>query len=141
MKLVDTNILLYAVDSTADHHDQARSWLEAQISSGSRLLFPWLVLVAFVRLTTGRAAMTNPLTAEQAVLLIEEWLKPAGSIVPTPSPDHLARWRALIEATGAGGNIVNDAHLAALALEYDAAVVSFDNDFSRFPGVRWEQPE
>ena len=57
-------------------------------------------------------------------------------------PDHLHpdRLGALLSATGIGGNLVNDAHLAALALQYDATVVSYDNDFSRFPGVRWERP-
>ena len=43
-------------------------------------------------------------------------------------------------ATGAGGNLVSDAHLAALAMQYDATVISYDNDFSRFPGVRWQRP-
>jgi predicted nucleic acid-binding protein len=57
-----------------------------------------------------------------------------------PDPRHLTRVEELLAATGRGGNLVNDAHLAALALQYDATVVSFDNDFSRFPGVRWERP-
>ena len=46
----------------------------------------------------------------------------------------------MLRATGRGGNLVNDAHLAALALQYDATVISYDNDFGRFPGVRWERP-
>ncbi len=47
--------------------------------------------------------------------------------------------KAVIKA-GVGGNLVNDAHLAALAIEHKCQVVSYDNDFSRFPGVKWEQP-
>lgn len=39
-----------------------------------------------------------------------------------------------------GGNLASDAHLAALALEHHATVVSYDNDFSRFKGVRWRSP-
>jgi predicted nucleic acid-binding protein len=46
----------------------------------------------------------------------------------------------LLESAGAGGNLVNDAHLAALALEHGADVVSFDRDFARFEGVRWIMP-
>ena len=38
------------------------------------------------------------------------------------------------------GNLVNDAHLAALAVEHAAEVVSFDRDFGRFPGLRWRPP-
>ena len=46
----------------------------------------------------------------------------------------------LLTPTGAGGNLVSDAHLAALAIEHTATVISFDNDFARFPGVRWHEP-
>jgi len=48
--------------------------------------------------------------------------------------------RRLIAEMGTAGNVVNDAHLAALALEYDGEVVTFDRDFGRFPGVRWRTP-
>ena len=46
----------------------------------------------------------------------------------------------MLAETGSAGNLVNDAHVAALALQYDATVVTYDNDFGRFPGVRWERP-
>jgi predicted nucleic acid-binding protein len=46
----------------------------------------------------------------------------------------------LLAPTGVAGNLVNDAHLAALAVEHRAEIVSYDNDFSRFPGVRWITP-
>ena len=48
--------------------------------------------------------------------------------------------RRLLDAVGVGGNLVNDAHLAALSLEHRGTVVSYDNDFSRFPGVSWLTP-
>jgi len=62
--------------------------------------------------------------------------------VITGEPDlrHASRVRDLLVATGTGGNLVTDAHLGAMALQYDATVVSYDNDFGRFPGVRWERP-
>ena len=57
-----------------------------------------------------------------------------------PDHRHLDRVAVLLGATGRGGNLINDAHLGALALQYDATVISYDNDFGRFPGVRWERP-
>jgi toxin-antitoxin system PIN domain toxin len=140
MKLIDSNLLLYSVNPSAARHELARDWLEGELSKGSRLLFPWLSLAAFVRISTAQASVANPLTADQAISLVEDWLEPDGSIVPVPDSNHLARWQSLIEATGTGGNIVNDAHIAAIALQYNATVVSFDNDFARFPGVAWELP-
>ncbi|MGC1208611.1 MAG: DUF5615 family PIN-like protein, partial [Ornithinimicrobium sp.] len=50
------------------------------------------------------------------------------------------RLRSALGQTGRGGNLVNDAHLAALAQENRATVVTFDSDFGRFTGVRWEMP-
>lgn len=35
---------------------------------------------------------------------------------------------------------MNDAHLAALAVEHRCTVVSFDHDFGRFEGVEWAMP-
>lgn len=140
MKLVDTNVLVYAADRSAAQHETARSWLEGSLNSGERLLFPWLSLVGFIRIMTHRSIMANPLTGEQAIESVEHLLDASGSIMAVPDRNHLGRMGALLAATATGGNIVNDAHLAAIALQYDAAVVSFDNDFSRFPGVRWEQP-
>lgn len=53
---------------------------------------------------------------------------------------HPSLLEQCLEQTGVGGNLVNDAHLAALAREYDATVISFDRDFGRFEGVRWRLP-
>jgi len=42
----------------------------------------------------------------------------------------------LLAVPGNAANRVNDAHIAALAVEHGAEIVSFDRDFGRFPGVR-----
>jgi predicted nucleic acid-binding protein len=57
-----------------------------------------------------------------------------------PTADHARIMRTLLGSAGVGGNLVNDAHLAALAIEHRAVVVSFDNDFGRFGGLRRERP-
>jgi len=38
------------------------------------------------------------------------------------------------------GNLTTDAHLAALAIEYQAELASTDSDFGRFRGLRWFNP-
>lgn len=140
MKLVDVNVLVYATDESAANHEAARAWIERVLSSGERVLFPWLSLVGFVRIITHSSIMSNPLTGEQAMDALDTILDAPGAVVPVPDRDHVSRFRTLLASTATGGNIVNDAHLAAIALQYDATVISFDNDFSRFPGVRWEMP-
>ena len=63
------------------------------------------------------------------------------NVIPlNPGRDHLALFRRCLAAAGVGANLVTDAHLAALALEYQAELHSNDTDFSRFPGLRWRNP-
>jgi hypothetical protein len=40
---------------------------------------------------------------------------------------------------GTAGNLTTDAHLAALAIEHGATLVSFDRDFNRFDGFSFER--
>ncbi|MGI8744291.1 MAG: PIN domain-containing protein [Bryobacteraceae bacterium] len=58
----------------------------------------------------------------------------------TPGDDHAEILFRLLEHLGTAGNLTTDAHLAALAIEYQAEVASVDTDFDRFPGLRWFDP-
>lgn len=71
---------------------------------------------------------------------VSEWLAAPGAVVAHPGPAHAEHLARLLQHVGTGGNLVNDAHLAALALEHRAEIVSYDNDFARFEGVRWRRP-
>ena len=62
-------------------------------------------------------------------------------MIVEPTRRHLPLLRGLLTRSGTAGNLVGDAHLAAIALEHDATVVSFDRDFARFAGVRCALPE
>lgn len=66
---------------------------------------------------------------------VDAWLGAGPAVVVEPTPCHAAIVRDLLRGIGVGGNLVNDAHLAALAVEHRCGIVSFDNDFGRFPGV------
>ncbi|HEU0103317.1 MAG TPA: type II toxin-antitoxin system VapC family toxin [Mycobacteriales bacterium] len=140
MKLVDLNLLIYAVDTSSPRHEQARPWLEAVLSGRETVALPWVVLLGFLRLSTRSAVFASPLTADEALDVVEGWLdQPVVTIVHAGSR-HLAVLRELLLAFGTAGNVVTDAHLAALAIEHGAELCSADADFSRFPGVRWVDP-
>ena len=61
-------------------------------------------------------------------------------MIVEPTVRRLDVFTGLLSDVGSGANLVADAHLAALSLEHNAAVVSYDNDFSRIRCVRWRQP-
>jgi predicted nucleic acid-binding protein len=81
------------------------------------------------------------LSCEQALDLVEEWMRCPAVILLRPGDRHWALLRELLQAAGTAGNLTTDAHLAALAIEYDAELYSSDNDFARFqPLLRFVNP-
>lgn len=140
MKLVDANVLLYAVNSDAVHHDESRGWLDQALSGEATVAFSWMALLAFVRLSTKVGLFPSPLTIDQSMDRVDAWLGAGPAVLVDPTVDHARIVRRLLQSVGVGGNLVNDAHLAALALEHRCEIVSYDNDFSRFDGVTWETP-
>jgi toxin-antitoxin system PIN domain toxin len=140
VKLPDANVLLYAVDERSPRHEAARLWLEDALSGTETVAFAWSVLLAVLRLGTRAALFERPLSTDQALDLMEGWLAQPCAVVVHPTDRHLAVLRDLLTPFGTAGNLVSDAHLAALAIEHGAELNSSDADFSRFPGVRWVDP-
>jgi predicted nucleic acid-binding protein len=69
-----------------------------------------------------------------------QWFR-SPSVTPlNPGTQHIAIFRNMLAAAGVAGNLVTDAHIAALAIEHQAEVHSNDSDFARFPGLRWRNP-
>ncbi len=140
MKIVDANLLLYAVNEDAPQHAKARPWLEAVLSGPEPVGFDWTVLLAFLRLSTRAGVFPRPLSPDQAIESIASWLDQPCAEVVDSAERHLEVLGMLLRPLGAGGNLVPDAHLAALALEQGAELCSCDSDFGRFPGLRWTNP-
>ena len=140
MKIVDVNVLLYAINEDAPQHRKAREWLERTLSGAEPVGFDWTVLLAFLRLSTRSAIFPHPLRLGQAFDVVRSWLdQPCAEIVDAAEA-HLDVLETLLEPLGSAGNLTADAHLAALSLEFGAELCSCDSDFSRFPGVRWVNP-
>ena len=138
--LVDTNVLIYATDRDSAFHQQSRDWLTSTLSGEGTVGFAWVAILGFVRIVTNPRIMRIPTTAEFALDVVDDWLTQSGAVVVTPTPNHVSVLRQLLSTTGAAGNLVNDGHLAALAIEHHATVCSFDSDFDRFVGVRRFEP-
>jgi len=140
MKLVDANLLLYAVDESSHHNAVARPWLEERLSGSETFAFAWAVLLSFVRLASHPRIFESPLTLEQALDLVDSWLVQPCATVVQPTDRHSQLLRELLAPLGTAGNLTSDAHLAALSIEHGAELCSADADFGRFARVRWVNP-
>jgi toxin-antitoxin system PIN domain toxin len=100
----------------------------------------WLVILAFLRVTTHPRIMRRPLTSDAALRYVDEWLGQPCIAPVGPGEKHWPILRSLLSAAGTAGNLTSDAHLAALALEHGYAIYSADNDFKRFSGLSHVNP-
>lgn len=140
MKIPDVNLLLYAYDSRSPRHGRARAWLEDTLSGSETVGLAWIVLLAFIRLSTRAVVVENPLAVDAALELVESWLDQPCAVVVDPTDRHPVILRELLAPLGTAGNLTSDAHLAALAIEHGATLCSCDGDFARFARLRWQDP-
>jgi uncharacterized protein len=140
VKVVDANVLIFASNEDAEYHLSARSWLASALSGSTTLIVPWLVAIGYLRVITNPKIFRQPAPVPDAVGFITSLVAHPTVVMGEPDIRHLDRVQQLLAPLGRGGDLVNDAHVAALALQYGASVVSYDLDFRLFPDVRWERP-
>jgi len=138
--IVDANVLLYGVDVASMHHERSRTWLDRALGGAEAVGLAWVALLAFIRIGTNASLLANPMTVDEATQQVETWLGAPAAVVAQPTARHPGLLRGLLSDAGTGGNLTTDAHLAALAIEHGAEIVSYDRDFARFRGVRHRLP-
>lgn len=138
--LIDANLLIYAVDATAPEHGKASSWLTEQLNGDRRVGLPWESLTAFLRITTHPRASTRPLQPADAWRFVRDWLEVDLVWMPVATERHADVLAGLLERYRISGNLVPDAHLAALAIQHGLEICSADTDFARFAEVHWRNP-
>jgi hypothetical protein len=136
----DVNILLYAYNSDSPRQERARAWWETTLQQPRPVGLPWATSIGFIRIITHRTIWPRPLSPKDAIGIVRTWLDHPRVRIVTPGEHHAEILFDLLLEVGVAGNLTNDAHLAALAIEYQAELVSTDTDFARFPGLRWFNP-
>ena len=140
MKVLDLNLLLYAVNRDSPHHGRAKTWLERTLGGNEPAGLPWVVVLGFLRLATSPRVFPQPLAPHQATAVVDGWLARPAVVTLAPGDEHWRILRDLLAGSGAAGNLTTDAHLAALAIEHGAELCSTDGDFARFRQLRWVNP-
>ena len=139
MILLDANLLVYAWNREAPQHERSSIWLQRRLNERTGVGISWPTLLAFVRLVSNRRIFERAVPVAEAWSQVEEWLGLPNVWIPEPAQRHQEILRTLIPEAGKA-ELVPDAHLAALAIEYGLVLQTTDRDFVRFSGLQWENP-
>ena len=137
MILPDVNVLLYAFRSDAEQHDAYRAWLEGVINGDTAYGMSPQVMASVIRLATHPRVFARPDRLEDVVAFASTVLGQTHCQIIQPGPRHWGIFTALCRSANAHGNLVQDAWLAALAIESGCEWITNDRDFARFNGLQW----
>ena len=140
MILVYANLLVYAKVTSFPQHAAARAWFDERLGGEAKVGLPWESLTAFVRIVTNPRLFPTPLPTAAAAAQVREWLACGPVWSPVPTDGHVDALVPLLALDGVRGDLVADAHLAAMAMCHGLTLMTNDSDFARFPGLRWENP-
>ena len=140
MILPDINLLVYAHNEASRFHPSAKAWWLKLMKGSEPLAVCWPNILGFIRIVTHPGIHSNPLTVQDAFSIVDTWLDHPVVHWLHPGSRHYLLLQSLLNHIGTAGNLVTDAHLAALAIENNCELHSNDTDFSRFPGLKWVNP-
>ncbi len=140
MYLLDVNVVLAAHRDDHPHHPSVRPWFDDLLDSADQFTVPATVWASFLRLATNRRIFPVPTPLADAFAFIEATCAQLHHLRTLPGERHLALLRRCCEEADAVGDLVPDAVIAAMALEYGCEVVTLDRDFARFTSVRHHRP-
>ncbi len=140
MIIPDVNLLIYAYDKGSRFHSKTGPWWEECLSGRETVGLAWLVVLGFVRIMTSARVFRNPMPVHDAIRHARSWLECPPVQMLQPGPRHADIVFGYLQEVGTAANLTTDAHLAALAQEYQGVLHTTDLDFSRFRGLRWRNP-
>ena len=140
MLLPDVNVLVAAHREAVPRHGEARAWLLAALAGGEAVALCLPVVSGLVRVATSPRVFAPPSTHDEVFGFVAHLAAHPSTVWVNPGRQHLQLLEELCRDGDARGDLVNDAVIAALAVEAGAEVVTYDRDFARFGGVRWSTP-
>jgi toxin-antitoxin system PIN domain toxin len=140
VRLLDVNVLLGAHRIDHPQFESARRYVDDLVSGGHQFSVIDAVAGSFVRIATNRRIFLAPTPIAEAFAYVQALRAQPAHLMLAPGAAHLDLFEGLCRDADATGDLTPDAQLAALAVEHDAEIVSFDRDFARFEKVRWARP-
>lgn len=131
--ILDANILLYASIEGFAQYSKANEWLSRALSDGPEAIgIPWATATAFLRISTSRRIFAKPFDIGFAKQCLDDLFGHPLVYDVGPTSDHWKHYSRILVEMDLAGDIVMDAHLAAIALGHDASIATSDKDFRRF---------
>lgn len=142
MFVVDTNILLYAADTDSAGHATCREFVLEWRRQSSPWYLTWGIAYEFLRVATHPNVFRKPFAPSDAWHFLQAVLASPTVGMLTETQRHGDVLTQLLEEVPAiSGNLVFDAHTAALMREHGIRTIyTHDADFTRFPGLEVIDP-
>jgi len=141
VKAVDTNILVYAHREELPRHEAALELLRSLSGSPEPWVLLWPCVYEFIRVVTHPRLFDPPTPLDEAVTAVEGLLSSPSVLLLSETKRHPTWFSRMVLDSGASGNLVFDAHVAALMREHGIdEIITSDRDFHRFPGIRVSNP-
>jgi hypothetical protein len=138
---IDVNILLYASDAESANFPKAKAFIDECIGSAGVFYLPWPVVMGFLRMATHPAIFRNPLTPDQAMANVETLISLPHARLLAEEEGFWECYRRITADVPTRGNLVPDAHLAALLQLHGVRVLyTHDRDFLKFPFLKVKDP-
>lgn len=141
MRVVDTNILVYAHREEMPFHDRAQAVLKSLSESAHPWAVPWPSFHEFLAVVTNPRIFNIPTSMQKAWTFLDSLGESPSLRLLSETPEHWATLRTMLKQSRMVGARVHDARIAALCLEHGAEVLlTAYRDFSRFAGLKVENP-
>ncbi|HKS97333.1 MAG TPA: TA system VapC family ribonuclease toxin [Terriglobia bacterium] len=141
MRAVDTNILVYARRQEPPEHDVARKLLNQLSTGADPWVVPWPCIYEFLRVVTHPRVFHPPTPLPAAWAAIEVLLDSPSVVVISAGPRHRTILADLLRRAPVTGNLVHDAHIAALLIEHGVGeILTADDDFRKFREIKVTNP-
>jgi toxin-antitoxin system PIN domain toxin len=140
VKAIDTNVLVYSEIVSSTHHRTARLLLTELAEGRVPWAIPWPCVYEFLRVVTHPRVFSPPAPLAIALHDLDQILASPTLVLLSETERHSDVMTTVVRESGVTGNLIHDAHIAALCIEHGVSeLLTGDRDFSRFP-VRVTNP-
>lgn len=141
MQAVDTNVLVFAEIRSSPQHKTASALLKRLAEGGLPWAIPWPCIYEFLRVITHPRVYHPPVPISTALADLNCILDSPRLVLLAETDHHAEVMTRLVGESGVTGNLIHDAHIAALCVEHGVTeLLTGDRDFSRFAALTTRNP-